>query len=287
MVFRGVYPAPELEPAPFGLLSVARVMKHTAREYDERWVRGFSYEFDSQMTLSLLTLEDVEATDGEIYNAEGDIRFREYVPFGIEVEDFRSIFSITGEDRLRRVLTQLEAATQKAVEFELWSGAAAQEATNSNAYLRKEGAASLVNGTSAASAARALAYLEGALADSPSGAGGVIHVTRDVASLLGSEHLYRSDDTLTTMLGTPVVVGSGYSGDGPINVSNTTATLTNKWMYGTGPVDVHLGKPELMNENLAQGADVTINDMRIKAVRPAAAYFDPSCHFAVRVDLTA
>lgn len=187
---------------------------------------------------------------------------------------------------MRRVLTQLEAATQKAVEFELWSGVAAIEANNTNAFLRKENAATLVNGTSAASASKSLAYLEGALAESPSGAGGVIHVTRDVASLLGTEHLVISDGKVTTVLGTPVAIGSGYSGDGPIGVANTSATLTNKWMFGTGPVDVHLGKPELMNESLAQGADVAINDMRIKAVRPAAAYFDPSCHFAVRIDLT-
>jgi hypothetical protein len=48
MAFRGIYPAPDLVQAPCGLLSVARVMTHTTANYDERWVRGFSYEFDSQ-----------------------------------------------------------------------------------------------------------------------------------------------------------------------------------------------------------------------------------------------
>jgi hypothetical protein len=56
-------------------------------------------------------------------------------------------------------------------------------------------------------------------------------------------------------------------------------------MYATGTVDVHLGKVELVNENLAQGADVTINNMRIKAFRPAAAFADPSMLFAMRVTL--
>jgi hypothetical protein len=46
---------------------------------------------------------------------------------------------------------------------------------------------------------------------------------------------------------------------------------------------VHLGKIEIVNENLGQGVDASINDMRIKALRPAAVYFDPSIHYAVRV----
>jgi hypothetical protein len=56
-------------------------------------------------------------------------------------------------------------------------------------------------------------------------------------------------------------------------------------MYATGVVDVHLGKVEVVNEDLGQGVDATINNMRIKAYRPAAAYSDPSMHFAMRVTI--
>jgi len=43
-----------------------------------------------------------------------------------------------------------------------------------------------------------------------------------------------------------------------------------------------------VNDNLAQAYDVpgNKNDMRLKAIRPAAVYFDTSIHLAVRVDLT-
>jgi hypothetical protein len=88
-----------------------------------------------------------------------------------------------------------------------------------------------------------------------------------------------------TRLGTDVVIGSGYTGNGPTGDANATASNTNKWIYATSQVDVHLGKIEIVNEDLAQGADVTINNMRIKAYRPAAAYADPSMHFAMRVTL--
>jgi len=164
------------------------------------------------------------------------------------------------------------------------------------------------------------------------------------------------------MGGTPVVVGSGYSGDGPritvatatisgsttltintssahyllagdtvrysvvganINQSSTStavvskvdadtvtitiASSTNasqeavtgyiqqigttsaKWIYATGTVRTYVGDIDVVNDNLSQAYDVSgnANDMRIKAIRPAAVYFGTSIHLAVRVDLTA
>jgi hypothetical protein len=49
-----------------------------------------------------------------------------------------------------------------------------------------------------------------------------------------------------------------------------------------------LGESEVVNDNLAQAYDVTANqnNMRFKAIRPVAAYFDTSIHLAVKVDLT-
>lgn len=157
-------------------------------------------------------------------------------------------------------------------------------------YLRKA-ASVTVPVAGAKKPENALAILEQAIAGSPVGESGVIHMTRDVASLLGSRIIYTGgeDEPLSksamTRLGTKVVIGSGYTGNGPIGDGNATASATNKWMYATGPVEVHLGKIEIVNENLAQGADVTINNMRIKAYRPAAVLADPSMHFAMRVTL--
>jgi hypothetical protein len=90
---------------------------------------------------------------------------------------------------------------------------------------------------------------------------------------------------LITRLGTRVIIGSGFSGNGPIGATGAAASATNKWMYATGSINVHLGKIEVVNENLGQGVDATINDMRIKAYRPAAVTFDPSIHYTVRVTL--
>lgn len=289
MAFRGVYDAPELVPAPCGLLSVANVKTHTASDYDERWVRGFAFKFNSQATTRILTVNDETVTNGELYDASGDAYYQDYYPFFIESDVTRSTFGLPGEDRFAIALKQLEAATQKAVELELWDGVAALAESNVNNFLSKSGVATIPN-VGAYSASDALFHLEQAIASSPTGAKGVIHMTRDVASILGSKIVFASTDggktgKAMTRLGTDVVIGSGYSGNGPIGNANAEASATNRWMYATGPVEVHLSKAEIVNDSLAQGVNANINDMVIKAVRSAAVYFDPSIHFAVRVEV--
>lgn len=292
MVFQGIYPANALVPSPVGLFGVATVTTHTSRPADETWVRGFSFDYDSQATVRLLTANDDTVTGGELSDPASTAanRYREYRPFFIEAELDQSTLGVLGRDRFEIVLKQLDTASQKAVERELWDGLAAQGASNTNDYLAKATTVTeVLNG--AHDASEALYLLEGAIANSPVGANGVIHMTRDVASLLGSRLVYVKDSDngtvkrVMTRLGTPVVVGSGYSGNGPVGDAAAAASLTNKWMYATGPVDVHLGKSEVVNETLAQGANVSINDMLIKAVRPAAVYFDPSIHYAAQVTL--
>lgn len=289
--FQGVYESHDLTPAPAGLLSVARVTEHSGSERDERWIREFSQEYDSLPTyVRLLTVDDAAVTNGVITTSSGST-YLDYVPFFIDVEDFASTFGILGEDRFKRVITQLNSVTQKATEFEYWEGKAAQAQAeaNSNFYLSKASSATIpVSG--AYKPETALMYLEQAISNSPVGETGVIHVTRDVASILGSRLVYlkAKDDKpakVITRLGTPVVIGSGYTGNGPIGDQNATASATNKWIYATGSVDVHLGKTEVVPDTLAQGADVTINNMRIKAYRPAAVLSDPAMHYAMRVTL--
>lgn len=290
MAFRGIYSAPDLTPAPCGLLSVARVMTHGGAEYDERWVRGFSYEFDSQPEVEVFTVNDATVTGGAV-GASSLPQFKEYDPFFIQVTDTRSTFGLTGEDRFKLAIKQLEVASQKALELELWEGVAALAETNGNDFLREAAAATVVN-TGALAPATALMLLEQAISSSPAGTNGVIHMTRDVASILGSRLIYSPADggktgKAMTRLGTEVVIGSGYTGAGRISDTNATASASNKWMFATGPIDVHLSKPEVVNENLGQGITVSTNTntLTVKAVRAAAVYFDPSIHYTVRLAL--
>jgi hypothetical protein len=65
-------------------------------------------------------------------------------------------------------------------------------------------------------------------------------------------------------------------------------TESTKWVYATGNVKVYLGDVDIVNDNLGQGYDIAgnKNEIRLKAIRPAAVYFGTSIHLAVRVDLT-
>jgi hypothetical protein len=358
MAFRGIYPALDLVPLEFGLFSAALV---TDNQTDEQWVRGFSFEFDSRPTVRLVNISGAEAH--EMFDGTGLSRFREVESFYIEVEDFRSTFNAVGEDRFARVLKQLEAATQKAVEREFWNGYVARSEPNANEYLTKAGLATLAADApaTAVSPARGIALLEWALSSSPVGEQGLLHITRDIAASLGSNWLLMrvEDDRgkfhVETVNGTTTVSGAGYTGDGPIvavtnvthgggkatvttsaahnlvvgetvrmtgltapfsgefevtDVDSTTAfkyavaaggapadvtgfaqmvgTQDVKWIYASGKVGVLLGESEVVNESLAQGYDVSgnQNDLRIKAQRPAAVYFDPATTYAVKVDLT-
>lgn len=286
----GVVEAPLIVPSAFGLLAVVEPENSVD---EDRWIRGFSQEWETTVD-TLKNWDDTDTTSYTLVNNATVNYYDEIKPFFIELEEVRSTLGFLGLDRLERLKRQLEGVTQKALERELWEGDIRIGRSHDNKAL-VQGATVLNSGT-ALSAKRALALLEHTIATtSHGGEQGMIHMTRDVAAILSSNSnmLFHetAKDHLQTMGGTPVIVGSGYTGKGPTSVTNgdETPSITNKWIYGTGTVRVYLGKIDVVNDNLAQAYDVSgnANDMRIKAIRPAAVYFDTSIHLAVRVDLSA
>lgn len=287
MAYTGIFEAPKILPSEFGLFTVAK--PDTAGNEDQ-WIRGFSQEWDTDL-YSATNYDDTDTTSDTVASDATPTRYDEIKPFFIEAEDYRSALGFPGLDYVARVKRQLEGVTQKAIEQELWDGAIRKGETHANKAL-SSASATLVNGTTAMSVVKALALLDYTMGDtSPCGEGGVIHMTRDAANLLASSYMlfHSQDGHLQTINGTKIVVGSGYTGTGPDGQTGATATAGNKWMYGTGTIKVMLGDVDVVADSLAQSYDVSgnQNDMRIKAIRPAAVYFDTTIHLAVRVDLTA
>jgi hypothetical protein len=287
MAFTGIFDAPKITPSEFGLFTVAN--PNTGANEDQ-WIRGFSQEWDTSI-YSAKNWDDTDTTSAVVASNATPTRYTEIKPFFIEAEDYRSTLGFAGFDYVARVKRQLEGITQKSMERELWDGAIRKGESHENKAL-SDGGATLVNGTTALSAARALALLDFELADtSPAGENGVIHMTKDVAGLLSANYMIFHNverGHLQTVSGTKIIIGSGYTGNGPTGQTGATASATNKWMYGTGSVKAFLGDVDVVADSLAQSYDVAgnQNDMRVKAIRPAAVYFDPSIHLAVRVDLT-
>ena len=290
MAFTGIFEAPKIVPSQFGLFVVA---KPESPVDESKWARGFSQMWETRPNYGR-NWDETSNTSEVLFSDAGSPLYSEHKPFFIEVEDQRSTFNLNGDDRFARVLRQLEGISQHACEVELWEGAIADGESLSNPYLTRASGATILNGGTALSTRRALALLEHEIGQtSAAGEQGIIHMTRDVAALLASNSnmLFHDKDKehLQTLGGTPVAVGSGYSGAGPVGATGATASATNKWIYATGKVRVLLGKPDVVNDNLAQGYDVSgnQNDMKIKATRAASVYFDTSIYLAVRVDLTA
>jgi hypothetical protein len=286
----GVIEAPKIEPSMFGLLAVA---KQNSSNDENRWVRGFSQEWETEV-YHVANYDDTDTTSVDVVAAGAVNYFDEIKPFFIEVEEVRSTLGFLGLDRIARIKRQIEGVSQHALEVELWDGAIRKGESHDNKALTASTSTILSSGA-ALSAKRALALLEYSIGQvSDGGEQGVIHMTRDVAAILSSNSnmLFhdKGKEHLQTMGGTPVILGSGYSGSGPDDAAGDTETAseTNKWMYATGAVRVFLGDIDVVNDNLAQAYDVpgNQNDMRLKAIRPAAVYFDTSIHLAVRVDLS-
>ena len=288
MAFTGIFEAPKITPSEFGLFTVA---KPETQFKEDQWIRGFSQEWDTSI-YSAKNWDDTDTTSAVVASNATPTRYTEINPFFIEAEDYRSTLGFAGFDYVARVKRQLEGITQKAMEREIWDGAIRKGESHANKALSAS-TATLINGTTALSVARALALLDFELADtSPAGENGVIHMTKDAAGLLSANYMiFHNVETghLQTISGTKIIIGSGYTGNGPDTQTGATASATNKWMYGTGTVKAFLGDVDVVADTLAQSYDVAgnQNDMRVKTIRPAAVYFDPSIHLAVRVDLTA
>jgi hypothetical protein len=284
----GVVVAPAIEPSDYGLFAIAKPAATTLADED-RWIRTFAQEWDTSI-YSAKNWDDTDTTSASIASDGTPTRFTQIKPFFIEVEEEISTFGYTALDRFERISRQIKGITQKAVEQELWDGAVREGESHDNIALSASTATILNSGT-ALNVMRALALLDFKIGSaSPCGEQGVIHMTRDVASLLSSNYMlfHTADGRLETISGTPIIVGSGYSGTGPTGATGATATDINKWMYGTGSVRTYVGKVDVVNDSNGQAYDVSgnQNDMKLKAIRPAAVYFDTTIHLAVRVDLT-
>ncbi len=289
MAFNGIIPAPPLKGAPCGLFSVARVVDHPT---DEHWIAGAEVETNAFPVVSLRNNQDESiGNEGVIHDGTNDPKSYVSTPFFVELKARTTNIDYVrqGDEFVDTMKDQIKAVTQKAVERELWEGPATQAATTPEAqaalYLRAAGGATVVS-SGGASPEKALSLIEQAISNSPTGGRGTIHMTRDVASALGSRLRYFEKNEIdektyaVTRLGTKVVIGSGYTGAGPVGATGAAASATNKWIYVTGDVVVDLGKTQLVSWDTP-----SINDHEALLSVAAAVRFDPSLFATAQVTL--
>lgn len=295
MVFKGIFPTDNPVAARTGLLSAGGVTVERHPLSDEVWVHGpYDYENLSSSFDTILSDYCSNLADGTIYTAAGD-RVSTGYPFGVVASYSCTSQGMSLDERTSRVKNMVDAVTQKAVEHELWTGEIALASGHLDArYLASHDALDLTPGGGAVAPAVGLAALEWAIGQCGTGGGGVIHMTRDVASLLVFMlENGEPDARVYSRLGTPIVPGSGYTGSGPAAVAPNaavpvpapaaiTTAPTTQWMYATGPVAVHLGAVDYIGEKI----NTAKNEITVLAGRPAAVHWSGGCHFAIQVDLS-
>lgn len=271
------------EPALYGILSSAVTV---VEDLDGHWTRGVEFltpDCQSDVTLTTIcnTTVSVSAVDGV-----GGTPFDEYYPFAVQTSFRCSTMSLKPEEVEEQARRALELCTQKAVEYELWTGALAKAAdvpfvgAYPNRYLASTESVDVTPTPGTAVKTKfGLALLERAIGNCGCGVRGTIHAPRDVASSLG---LKAVDGHLETSLGTKVVAGVGYTGTSP---TGSQPTGTQAWMYATGPVTVRLGPIEITPGEEAQSVNTSINETVYYAERIAAPLLDSCCVHAVLVDL--
>jgi hypothetical protein len=292
MAFNGIIPAAPLEVRPCGLFSVARLMDH--REEEEHWLNGADIETSAYPTVQIRTNQDtvIPAGEGVVFDGSDKEDTYKTTPFFVELSSSKTSVKYVLENGITPELEkQTKAIAQKAVEFELWEGVATKNATPASdaGYLRRptaDGGAEVVT-SGGVSPEKALWLLEQAISESPTGGPGIIHMTADVASALGSRIRYFEKNEIdektyaVTRIGTLVVIGSGYTGAGPEGTGGAAASATNKWMFATGAVTAETGRIFVQ-----EYVEPSTNDHTALVSLPAAVHFDPSIFSAAQVTLS-
>lgn len=197
-------------------------------------------------------------------------------PFVIETAfgcDAKGWSTINFAGRARR---QLEAATPKALEYELWTGTL--KADNPNLQT-----GATVIGSGGYSPKLGLALLGMALADCYHGGVGVIHAPSWIVDIwLEYGTIKENGNRLITIVrGDTVIAGSGYPGTGP---DGAGIPDNHAWVFATGPVQYRLGDTIVFPDTFEEAFDKKRNRVEYRAERMAAINFDPCCHFAVLIN---
>ncbi len=126
-----------------------------------------------------------------------------------------------------------------------------------------------------------MAVLESALGDCAPGTG-VIHANYGVASFLASQNLiFERGDAWYSVTGQRIVVGAGYPGSGPGNI---TAEAGTTWLFATGPLVVYRSEVFLTPERFKEAMDARINSVQIYAERVYSVGWS-CCLFAIQTSL--
>lgn len=273
--------APPATPPRVGLLAslggIDRIMRDTATaDPQQRWADQSGFDFNSE-ACNASGRFDI-CTPGDL-SPDADAGSLSWTPFGIYATDVCT--TMQSRDRDGRARRALAACASYQVAGELWTGDLAQANGYDNGWLASP-ESDVLSAGSGMTPTNALACLEEGLAACSCGARGMIHATRQVATLWAADGLIRFEaGLLLTFMDSVVVPDAGYTGSGP---DGQAAAAGAVWAYATTMVQVRLSEVQVLVD---LGAKDLVNTGVARAQQIAAVSWDRCCHLAVQVDAPA
>ena len=260
---------------PYGLLDIPGVRRDADRELNGVVVYGYPEE----------TPEAWEPCSSGTFRTKDEgagVSTPRFDPVGWYVPVTCSAMSVnnngnTWRDFARRAEVVLDATLSYGVTHVLSQGVVG----SANPFLGDAGVTKLAGGASS-DALVALSYLENAIG--ATGRGGIIHADNATAAAW-SYYLEDRDGQVkyTIANGTPVSISGGYQGG---RANGTAAAAGESWAYATGPVQVFVGEPTLVGEDINGTLDTSNNDVTFRAERFVLAEWDTALQAAVLVNWT-
>lgn len=310
MAFNGIMPVNTdvATPHPYGIFSVPGFVQHTGT--DDRWVNGFQVEQLLCRGSQTAFMACLPAPANETFLSTATPGTADPVSnvtgFTVVQGIACSTAGFNYDEAVKTAKLVFAAGLQQAVEHALLTGVYTNELAapapgnhpldnlTITTPVSIEQAAALTRTDTARPAVPALAYLEHALAVSMPVVN-TIHITPSVAAVLAAAGAIAADSNgvmRTTGNGNVVVIGTGYTGDLPEHHATGYTPASDEgengriqWIYGTGPLLVHLSEPEVLTQSLKDTVDVTNNTALIVIAQTVAIHWDGCSVVAVKTSL--
>lgn len=276
---------PALTPRNTGLLGPATIVVELDQDINTLHVEDILPKISVELETWCLE-NNVDTTVIEATIDRGEDYFKAVSPYLIRTSFRCSTMGSDPEELQARAELALALATEKAIEREMWSGPLAGEAPDdsrfNNKYLLDEDVV-LIPGTYSPGAG--VAVLEGAYADKSHGILPTIYSPRSAATLMPLDNLPEKPGFNTTLIGTPVIAGSGFNavpGKSGATLSDNTQVLA----VISGPTVVILGETVITPDEQYQAVNWQKNDIQYFAERSAVAFTLGGDKFATVIDVT-
>jgi hypothetical protein len=184
------------------------------------------------------------------------------------------------DDYRQRALAAFMAFEHEQVEGEWWDGTQLPNNVHLTSATSATSPLTVLNGGAATNLMNGLAILEGSIKRSA-----VIHMSTRMATGLFSQRLLVENTIkkrIETRLGTPVIPGTGYSGNAPTGSAANGGT--EEFVFATTPLQIRRSEPFLTPETPAQALDRTLNNLTYYAERYYVVDFDACLRVGVRID---